>query len=99
MRDKNHDVLFERVAIGPVTAPNRFYQVPHCNGMGRMFPNAMIRMRGMKAGTSISRIGDCYGAGPIASAVYMGHRFAKELDTNVDPDGVPFLRERHVIEA
>ena len=49
MRDKNHDILFERLAIGPVTAPNRFYQVPHCNGMGRMFPNAMIRMRGMKA--------------------------------------------------
>ena len=49
MRDKNHDILFEPVDIGPVTAPNRFYQVPHCNGMGRMFPNAMIGMRGMKA--------------------------------------------------
>ena len=43
--------------------------------------------------------GDCYGAGPIASAVYMGHRFAQELDEEVDPDSVPFARERHVIEA
>ncbi|MEM7124521.1 MAG: FAD-dependent oxidoreductase [Pseudomonadota bacterium] len=49
MRDPRHDILFEPLRIGPVTAPNRFYQVPHCNGMGRMFPNAMIGMRGMKA--------------------------------------------------
>ena len=48
---------------------------------------------------SIRRIGDCYGAGPIVTAVYMGHRFAQELDTEPDPDGVPFLRERHLIEA
>jgi dimethylamine/trimethylamine dehydrogenase len=37
------------VKIGPVTAKNRFYQVPHCNGMGRLFPDSMIAMRGMKA--------------------------------------------------
>ena len=49
MRDARYDILFEPVAIGPVTAPNRFYQAAHCNGMGRMFPNAMIAMRGMKA--------------------------------------------------
>ena len=48
-RDPRYDVLFDTVAIGPVTAPNRFYQVPHCNGMGRMFPDSMISMRGMKA--------------------------------------------------
>ena len=33
-RDPRYDVLFEPVAIGPVTVKNRFYQVPHCNGMG-----------------------------------------------------------------
>ncbi len=27
-----YDVLFEPMKIGPVTAKNRFYQVPHCNG-------------------------------------------------------------------
>ncbi|MSP81488.1 MAG: NADH:flavin oxidoreductase [Alphaproteobacteria bacterium] len=48
-RDPRYDVLFEPVKIGPVTAPNRFYQVPHCNGMGRVFPSSMIAMRGMKA--------------------------------------------------
>ncbi len=48
-RDPRYDVLFEPLAIGPVTAPNRFYQVPHCNGMGRVYPNAMIGMRGAKA--------------------------------------------------
>ncbi|MGB5708719.1 MAG: NAD(P)-binding protein [Arenicellales bacterium] len=48
-RDPRFDVLFEPIAIGPVTAKNRFYQVPHCNGMGRLFPDSMIAMRGMKA--------------------------------------------------
>ena len=48
-RDSRYDVLFESVRIGPVTAPNRFYQVPHCNGMGRVYPTSMARMRGVKA--------------------------------------------------
>ena len=49
VRDPRYDVLFEEVQIGPVTAPNRFYQVPHCNGMGRAFPTSMAHMRGVKA--------------------------------------------------
>ncbi|MDZ7840060.1 MAG: NAD(P)-binding protein [Gammaproteobacteria bacterium] len=48
-RDPRYDVLFEPVRIGPVTAPNRFYQVPHCNGMGSQYPSAMAAMRGVKA--------------------------------------------------
>ncbi len=28
-RDPRYDILFEPVQIGPVTAKNRFYQVPH----------------------------------------------------------------------
>jgi dimethylamine/trimethylamine dehydrogenase len=48
-REPRYDVLFEPVQIGPVTAPNRFYQVPHCNGMGRVFPTSMAHMRGVKA--------------------------------------------------
>ena len=43
------DLLFEPVQIGPVTAPNRFYQVPHCNGMGYRMPRSLAAMRGMKA--------------------------------------------------
>jgi dimethylamine/trimethylamine dehydrogenase len=32
MREQRFDILFEPVRIGPVTARNRFFQVPHCNG-------------------------------------------------------------------
>jgi len=48
-RDPNHDVLFEPVRIGPVTARNRFYQVPHCTGMGSGLPKTVAAMRGVKA--------------------------------------------------
>jgi len=48
-RDPRYDTLFEPVRIGPVTAPNRFYQVPHCTGMGYRNPRTLAAMRGMKA--------------------------------------------------
>ncbi|MCH7534219.1 MAG: FAD-dependent oxidoreductase [Bacteroidetes bacterium] len=44
-----YDILFEPVKIGPVTAKNRFYQVPHCNGLGARMPRALAAMRGIKA--------------------------------------------------
>ncbi|MBK9924931.1 MAG: FAD-dependent oxidoreductase [Anaerolineales bacterium] len=43
------DILFQPLQIGPVTAPNRFYQVPHCNGFGHRMPQGLSAMRGMKA--------------------------------------------------
>ena len=49
MRDPRYDVLFEPVQLGPVTARNRFFQVPHCNGMGYRDPTALADMRGVKA--------------------------------------------------
>jgi len=49
MSDSRYDVLFEPIQIGPVTARNRFYQVPHCNGLGHVFPKAEAAMRGIKA--------------------------------------------------
>ena len=49
MRDPRYDILFEPVQIGPVTARNRFYQVPHCCGMGHRYPDSMAEMRGVKA--------------------------------------------------
>ncbi|RJF86658.1 NADH:flavin oxidoreductase [Oleomonas cavernae] len=49
MRDPRYDILFEPVKIGPVTARNRFFQVPHCNGMGYRDPTALATMRGIKA--------------------------------------------------
>jgi dimethylamine/trimethylamine dehydrogenase len=48
-RDPRFDILFEPVKIGPVVAKNRFYQVPHCNGMGYARPHAHAAMRGVKA--------------------------------------------------
>jgi len=40
--------MFEPVTIGPVTTRNRFYQVPHCNGMGYRDPTALATMRAVK---------------------------------------------------
>ena len=44
-----YNILFESVRIGPVVAPNRFYQVPHCNGFGYRMPQGMAAMREVKA--------------------------------------------------
>ncbi len=49
MRDPRYDILFEPVRIGPVTAKNRFYQVPHCNGLGYLSPKGEAAFRGIKA--------------------------------------------------
>jgi len=47
--DPNHKILFEPLQIGPKVTKNRFYQVPHCNGMGHRWPRTMAEMRGVKA--------------------------------------------------
>ena len=46
MRDPRYDVLFEPVRTGPLTTRNRFYQAPHCTGMGHRYPRgeALLRM-------------------------------------------------------
>ncbi len=44
-----YSILFEPVKIGPVTARNRFYQVPHCSGLGHLRPQGDAAMRAMKA--------------------------------------------------
>jgi dimethylamine/trimethylamine dehydrogenase len=49
MRDPRYDILFQPQKIGPLTAKNRFYQVPHCNGGGYRDPSAAAAMRGIKA--------------------------------------------------
>jgi len=48
-RNPRYDILFEPVQIGPVTAPNRFYQTPHATGMGNMKPNSSTALRALKA--------------------------------------------------
>ncbi len=47
--DSRYKILFEPVELGPVTAKNRFYQVPHCTGMGWLRPNMVADVRATKA--------------------------------------------------
>ena len=47
--NNRYDILFEPLAIGPVVARNRFFQVPHCNGGGYRDPSAVAKMRNIKA--------------------------------------------------
>ena len=49
MNKNRYARLFEPVQIGPVVTKNRFYQVPHCCGMGHVRPRAHAAMRGVKA--------------------------------------------------
>ena len=49
MRDQRYNLLFDPVKIGPLTAKNRFYQVPHCNGGGYRDPSAAAEMRRVKS--------------------------------------------------
>jgi dimethylamine/trimethylamine dehydrogenase len=48
-RNPRFDILFEPVRIGPVTAPNRFYAVPHASGMTNTMPHMRAGFRGVKA--------------------------------------------------
>jgi dimethylamine/trimethylamine dehydrogenase len=48
-RNPRWDILFEPVRIGPVTAPNRFYQVPHASGMTNALPHIRAKFRETKA--------------------------------------------------
>ena len=48
-RNPRYDPLFESVRIGPVTAPNRFYQTPHAIGLGWARPRTSAALRGIKA--------------------------------------------------
>jgi dimethylamine/trimethylamine dehydrogenase len=49
MTQTRYDILFEPVRIGPVTAPNRFYAVPHASGMTNTMPHMRAGLRGTKA--------------------------------------------------
>ncbi|MDH3425893.1 MAG: hypothetical protein OEM22_04400, partial [Acidimicrobiia bacterium] len=42
----------------------------------------------------IQRIGDCNAPGTIATAVYSGHRYAREMDADQDDKELAFQRER-----
>ena len=42
---------------------------------------------------SVQPIGDANAPAPIAWATYAGHRYARELDTEMEVDSLPFKRE------
>jgi dimethylamine/trimethylamine dehydrogenase len=48
-RNPRYDLLFEPVRIGPVTARNRFYAVPHAAGMTNAMPHMRAAFRETKA--------------------------------------------------
>ncbi|MEM8991154.1 MAG: FAD-dependent oxidoreductase [Pseudomonadota bacterium] len=60
-RDPRFDILFEPIQIGPVTAPNRFYQVPHASGATNAMPRVRAGLRAMKAegGWGVVSTGAC----------------------------------------
>lgn len=63
-RNARYDILFEPVQLGPVRARNRFFQVPHCNGMGYRDPARRIT----GSGAPPVRRGGSYGEAHHASA-------------------------------
>lgn len=91
-RDPRYDVLFEPVQIGPVTARNRFYQVPHCNGMGHAMPNSVAGMRAMKAegGWAVVATEEC---DIHASSDVLPYREARLWDQG-DQDRLALMTER-----
>lgn len=60
-RNPRYDILFEPIRIGPVTAPNRFYQVPHAIGTGNQMPHTRAAMREVRAegGWGVVNTGYC----------------------------------------
>ncbi len=60
-RNPRYDILFEPVRIGPVTAPNRFYQTPHALGTGNSMPHTRAAMREVRAegGWGVVNTGYC----------------------------------------
>ncbi|MDH5529817.1 MAG: NAD(P)-binding protein, partial [Paracoccaceae bacterium] len=48
-RNPRYDILFDPVRIGPKTAPNRFFQVPHASGMTNAAPHVRAAFRETKA--------------------------------------------------
>ena len=60
-RNPRYDVLFEPVRIGPVTAPNRFYQTPHAVGTGNSMPYTRAGIREVRAegGWGVINTGYC----------------------------------------
>jgi hypothetical protein len=99
--DDRFALLFEPIQIGPVIAPNRFYQTRHCNGMGFRLPEEDL-YPDLKPALADGRldslrvIGDAEASNTIARAVFGGHAAAREFDEPLD-EGTPFRVERTLV--
>ena len=84
-REKRYDILFEQVKIGPLTSKNRFFQVPHCNGMGHLRPKSLAAMRGIKAegGWSVVCTEETYIHASSENDPLVEGRLWDEVDMNV----------------
>jgi len=60
-RNPRYDILFDPVKIGPVTAPNRFYQTPFASGAGQQMPHTRAGIREVRAegGWGVVNTGYC----------------------------------------
>ncbi len=47
VRDLSYAPLCEPIRLGPVAASNRYYQIPHCGGMGYHRPQMLAARRGV----------------------------------------------------
>ena len=73
-RNPRYDPLFEPLAIGPVVARNRFYQVPHASGTGCGMPHTRAGLREVKAESqdTLRHVGRAGKLQEVASAL-VGH--------------------------
>ena len=108
MKKNPYIVLFESVKISPVVTKNRFYQVPHCFGMGHLRPQARAARRETKAkggwgvvSTKESEIHPSSDLSPyaeapglIADAIFSGHLAAENFESSEQEiEKAIFMRE------
>ena len=81
-RDARYDVLFEPVRIGPKTAKNRFFAVPHCTNAGSDRPGMQAAFRAMKAegGWAVACVEYCSVAPEAEDTPYISARLWDEGD-------------------
>jgi hypothetical protein len=105
-RHSRYAILLEAVPIGPVTAPNRFCQVPRCSGAGDATPAAVASPRDMKAergwgivcaeNTEISRLTEI----PPFAALHLRARLAgRRSRGGRDIKDIPDLRNVNIADS
>ena len=82
------DLLVDVTNLGPGIADEAVVTVTLREPADALFHDLQRRL-GAEAPyrpDSVRRVGDCEAPAIIATAIYAGHRYARELDSDVDPD-------------